>query len=59
MDSDLKLLSTKEVAEIMHCSLPTVRKIMRENKDFPLLMIGRQYKVSADSFRDWCNKRQA
>lgn len=59
MGNDLKLLSSQDVANLLGCSLPTARKTMREDKDFPLVRVGRQYKVSLEGFRAWSNKRQA
>lgn len=57
--NDLKLLSTQDVANLLGCSLPTARKTMREDKDFPLVKVGRQYKVSIEGFKTWSNKRRA
>lgn len=53
----LNLLSSKDVAKVLKCSLPTARKIMKQNEDFALNKIGREYRVSEESFINWCNKR--
>ena len=43
---------TKEIAKILHCSVPTAREIMRR-KDFPLLKIGKNFRVYRYSFIKW------
>lgn len=54
--SDIKMLNTKEVAEILRCSIPTARNIMR-HYDFPLIMVGKNMRVSEEAFQKWAMNR--
>lgn len=56
MNRNIKVLGTKEVAAALGCSLPTARHIMMR-ADFPLLKIGKNFKVSETAFNEWCSKR--
>ena len=53
----LRFLSTKDVAEALGCSLPTARKVMYR-ADFPLIRVGKNFKVSEQAFIDWSNRRR-
>ena len=44
-DNVLVLIGTEEVAQILGCSVPKAREIMRR-RDFPLQVIANAYKVS-------------
>lgn len=57
MKTELKFLNTKEVSEILGCSLPKARDIMRR-ADFPLVIVGRCLKVEESAFREWAQKRR-
>lgn len=52
----MKTLNTKEVAEILRCSIPTARNIMLRY-DFPLIMVGKNMRVSEEAFRKWAMQR--
>ncbi|MBQ9248627.1 MAG: helix-turn-helix domain-containing protein [Ruminococcus sp.] len=56
MDS-VKFIGTKEVARILGCSLPTARNIMLR-ADFPLIRVGKNYKVSEQAFTEWSKQRR-
>lgn len=56
--SEYDFLGTKEIAELMKCSLPVAREIMR-SKDFPLIKVGKNLKVMASAFREWASERRA
>ena len=56
MDS-VKFIGTKEVARILGCSLPTARNIMLR-ADFPLLRIGKNYRVNLQSLIEWSKQRR-
>ena len=56
-DKKIVFLGTKEVAQALGCSLREARKTMLR-ADFPLLVIGRTYKVNLQSFIDWSSKRR-
>ena len=58
MDEKIKFLNTKEVAEALGCSLPTARNLMLKSADFPLLRIGKNYRVNEQAFLDWSKKRR-
>lgn len=49
---------TKEVAEMLGCSLPTAREIMRR-ADFPLIMSGKNMRVSKPGLEKWSLERRA
>lgn len=55
--NNLRFLSTKEVAEALGCSLPTARKVMYR-ADFPLIRVGKNFKVSEQAFIDWSSCRR-
>lgn len=57
MDEKIKFLSTKDVAEALGCSLPTARNIMMR-ADFPLVRVGKNFKVSERAFIEWSSKRR-
>ncbi|MGN0593851.1 MAG: helix-turn-helix domain-containing protein [Hominimerdicola sp.] len=57
MDKKIKFLGTKEVAEALGCSLPTARNIMMR-ADFPLVRVGKNFKVSEQAFIEWSSKRR-
>lgn len=44
LDDGMRFIGTKEVAELMGCSVPIARQIMRR-RDFPLIMCGRNLKL--------------
>ena len=56
MDEKIKFLGTKEIAEALGCSLPTARNIMMR-ADFPLVRVGKNFKVSEQAFIEWSSKR--
>lgn len=55
-ETNIKMLNTKEVAEILRCSIPTARNIMLRY-DFPLIMVGKNMRVSEEAFRKWAMQR--
>ena len=55
--AQIKFLSTKEVAEALGCSLPTARNIMMR-ADFPLVRVGKNFKVSEQAFIEWSKNRR-
>lgn len=57
LQNNLRFLSTKEVAEALGCSLPTARKVMYR-ADFPLIRVGKNFKVSEQAFIDWSSRRR-
>ena len=48
---------TKEVAQLLGCSIPTAREIM-QRPDFPLIMVGKNYKVYRDALIRWAMERR-
>lgn len=57
MNTEIKFLDTKEVANALGCSLPTARQIMMR-ADFPLIRVGKNLKVEAQAFIDWAKQRR-
>lgn len=55
MENKTEMMDVKEVADAMNCSLPTARRIMKQ-EDFPLIKVGRNFKVSKSAFREWSMK---
>ncbi|MBR1535209.1 MAG: helix-turn-helix domain-containing protein [Ruminococcus sp.] len=54
---NVKFIGTKDVARILGCSLPTARNIMLR-ADFPLIKIGKNFKVSQQAFIEWSKQRR-
>lgn len=52
---ETKLLTTNEVAEILHCSTRYVCKLLNE-KELPGVRVGKKYLVPADVLSDWIRK---
>lgn len=48
---------TKEVAEMLGCSVPTAREVMMR-ADFPLIMVGKNMKVSKPGLEKWSLERR-
>ena len=57
LEEQIVFLDTKDVAEALGCSLPTARSIMNR-ADFPLIRVGKNYKVSKDALLEWTKKRR-
>ncbi len=57
MVAKTKFLSTKEVAEALGFSLLTARNIMMR-ADFPLVRVGKNFKVSEHAFIEWRKKEE-
>lgn len=57
MNENIIFLNTKEVAETLGCSLPTARAVMMR-ADFPLLRIGKNFKVNKQAFIEWSKNRR-
>lgn len=57
MSENIKFIGTKDVARILGCSLPTARNIMLR-ADFPLVRVGKNYKVSEQAFIEWSKQRR-
>lgn len=49
---------TKEVAAFFGCSVPTARQIM-SRRDFPLIKIGKNFKVMKTALEQWAMERRA
>lgn len=57
MSDTIKFIGTKEVAEVLGCSLPTARSIMMRG-DFPLIRVGKNLKVEINALCEWAKKRR-
>lgn len=49
--------NTKDVAQMLGCSLPVARAIMYR-ADFPLIRVGKALKVSKPAFEEWTLKNR-
>ena len=54
---EIKFMNKKQVAQALGCSMPTARQIMMR-ADFPLIRVGKNYKVSEQAFVEWSKKRR-
>lgn len=54
---ELVFLTTEDVARALGCSLPTARNIMRR-RDFPLIRVGKNLRVSKQAFLKWAESRR-
>ena len=57
LDDGMRFIGTKEIAQLMGCSVPVARQIMRR-KDFPLVMCGKNLKVMKSEFVKWASERR-
>ena len=57
-ESEPVFYGTKELARMWHCSIPTVREIMRR-EDFPLLIIGGKWLVLKSALEKWAMQKRA
>ena len=57
-DEALIFYGTKEVAQFLHCSPPVARELMRRS-DFPLIMVGKNMRVSKKALKEWVSTRRA
>ena len=57
LDDGMRFIGTKEVAQLMGCSVPVARQIMRR-KDFPLVMCGKNLRVMKSEFIKWASERR-
>ena len=53
----MQFIGTKEVAELLGCSIPVARQVM-QRKDFPLVMAGKNLKVMKSEFIKWASQRR-
>ena len=56
-EKGLVFYGTKEVAEVLQCSIPTARDIMHR-KDFPAVKVGRGLKVYKYALEQWAMTRR-
>ena len=49
MNEPIRFMNTKDVAKALGCSLPAARAVMMR-ADFPLIRVGKNYKVSEKAF---------
>lgn len=55
--ADPVFYGTKDVARVLGCSIPTANDIMHR-PDFPLILVGRKYKVYKSAFEEWAMQRR-
>lgn len=53
----LVFYTTKELAEALHCSIPTARQLFHR-ADFPALKVGKNFRVEKTAFEKWCSERR-
>ena len=54
----LTFYGTETVAKMLGCSVPVARRLFHR-KDFPALLIGKNFKVEKTAFEKWCSERRA
>ena len=57
MKDEIVFLTTKDIARVLKCSLLTARQIMLR-ADFPLIRVGKNFKVKEQAFLEWSSKRR-
>ena len=57
LEETVKFYDTMDVAKMLNCSVPTAREIMRR-ADFPLIMVGKNMKVSKVALEQWTMERR-
>ena len=55
--SEIVFLGTKDVAKCLGCNVDTARQIMKR-RDFPLIMVGKNMRVSKLAFEAWAMERR-
>lgn len=56
-DTEVIFWGVKEVAQALECSIPTARTVMHR-ADFPLIMVGKNFKVSKAAFAKWAMEKR-
>ena len=56
-NDEIIFYSTEDVARMMKCSVIAAREIMRR-ADFPLIMVGKNMKVSKPALEQWTLERR-
>lgn len=56
-ENEMIFLTTEDVAACLGCSVITARQIM-SRKDFPLIRVGKNYKVFKPAFEKWAMERR-
>lgn len=56
-NGDVVFYGTKELAGILHCSVPTAREVMRR-KDFPLIIVGGKWLVLKKALEEWAMSKR-
>ena len=56
-DEDINFIGTKELAELMGCSIVQARQIMHR-EDFPMIRIGKEMKVMKCKLIEWASMRR-
>ena len=56
-DDSMTFIGTKEISQLMGCSIPVARQIMYR-KDFPLVKCGKNLKVMKSEFIKWASERR-
>ncbi len=58
VNTDLIFYDTKDVARILRCSIQSARDIMHR-KDFPLIQVAKNMRVSKSAFEKWAMERRS
>lgn len=53
---DMIFYTTEDVAEILRCSIPVARNTMKR-ADFPLVIVGKNFRVSKAAFNEWATRK--
>lgn len=56
MDDDMIFYTTEDVARILRCSQPVARTLMKRS-DFPLVVVGKNFRVSKAAFNEWATRK--
>ena len=53
---DTIFYTTVDVARILKCSIPTARNTMKRS-DFPLVVVGKNFRVSKEALEEWSSRK--
>ncbi|MBR2743568.1 MAG: helix-turn-helix domain-containing protein [Clostridia bacterium] len=56
-DERLIFYTTKDIAQMLGCSIPTARKLFYRKDGPAVIRVGKNYKVERRAFEAWCREK--
>lgn len=56
LTDDMIFYTTEDVANMLRCSIPVARHTMKR-ADFPLVVVGKNFRVSKAAFNEWATRK--